>query len=143
MNLSLKKGVIRLLLAGKIKMIGLLIGMMAFGGSMAWWSDQPEPAGEAAALQAEVSPAKAGEAEDNESRMERAYQSLEEDEAETAAALCEREEALREEDEAGQAEVRSLREALYGIRLQKRVLRARLDEDGRKTEANAEGMFDT
>jgi hypothetical protein len=51
--------------------------------------------------------------------------------------------ALREEDEAGQAEVRSLREALYGIRLQKRVLRARLDEDGRKTEANAEGMFDT
>ena len=133
------KGVIRLLLTGRKRILWMLTGLLVFGKSAAGWSDRLMPD----AVQAE--PHTDGEVleepkeMDRMDRMMREYELLEEEEALAAAALLELETQQEEEYQAG---VAGLQKELHEIRLKEQVLEARIMEAERASGKVFEEIFD-
>lgn len=114
-------------------MLCLTACLLIFGKGAARWSDRTVAVrAEAGAEETDITgvPDPAGEG-----RMQRQYELLKEQESAAAAALREAEaqimeEKIPEEDGERQAEAADLQEELHNIRLQERVLEARILETG-------------
>lgn len=120
-------------------MLCLTVCLLIFGKGVARWSDRTVAVrAEAGAEETDITrvPDPAGEGRTGRTgRMQRQYELLKEQESAAAAALREAEaqmmeEKIPEEDGERQAEAADLQEELHNIRLQERVLEARILETG-------------
>lgn len=131
-----------MLLTGRTGMICLLAGMLLFGKDMVYQTVQEETVTEQTEGEVSLAEEEAVSENNRSGRMEEQYQRLKEEEIAAAAALQEKEETLSEDDESEQAEAEELRSTLHNIRLQEKVLRARMEETGKKVEENPPEDFD-
>ncbi len=117
-------------------MLCLTVCLLIFGKGVARWSDRTVAVrAEAGAEETDITGVPDPAGEGRTGRMQRQYELLKEQESAAAAALREAEaqimeEKIPEEDGERQAEAADLQEELHNIRLQERVLEARILETG-------------